>query len=53
MNSFLGIMWRLIDPDLFASVADTLENVMQAWVPVVIENVRVAKKSRKQPFSNF
>lgn len=36
-------MWGLIDPDLFASVADTLEDVMQASVPGVIENVRVAE----------
>jgi Ca2+-dependent lipid-binding protein len=39
MNSFLGIMWGLIDPDLFASVADALEDVMQASVPGIIENV--------------
>jgi Ca2+-dependent lipid-binding protein len=42
MNTFLGVMWGLIDPDLFASVADTLEDIMQASVPGVIENVRVA-----------
>ena len=43
MNTFLGIMWGLIDPDMFASVADTLEDVMQASVPGIIENVRVAE----------
>ena len=26
MNTFLGVMWGLIDPDMFASVADTLED---------------------------
>jgi Ca2+-dependent lipid-binding protein len=36
-------MWGLIDPDMFASVADTLEDVMQASIPGVIENVRVAE----------
>jgi Ca2+-dependent lipid-binding protein len=36
-------MWGLIDPDMFVSVADTLEDVMQASVPGVIENVRVAE----------
>ena len=36
-------MWALIDPDLFASVADTLEDIMQASVPGIIENVRVAQ----------
>lgn len=43
MNTFLGVMWGLIDPDTFASVADTLEDVMQASVPSVIENVRIAE----------
>lgn len=43
MNTLLGIVWGLINPDMFASVADTLEDVMQASVPGVIENVRVAE----------
>ncbi|KAI9734701.1 MAG: hypothetical protein M1818_006688 [Claussenomyces sp. TS43310] len=43
MNTLLGVVWGLIDPDMFASVADTLEDVMQASVPGVIENVRVAE----------
>ncbi|KAK5944500.1 hypothetical protein PMZ80_003782 [Knufia obscura] len=43
MNSFLGIVWGLINPDMFAAVADTLEDVMQASVPAVINNVRVAE----------
>ena len=33
----------LLNPDMFAAVADTLEDVMQASVPGVIENVRVAE----------
>ena len=33
----------LLNPDMFASVADTLEDVMQASVPGIIENVRVAE----------
>ena len=41
MNTFLGVMWGLIDPEMFASVADMLEDIMQASVPGVIENVRV------------
>ncbi len=36
-------MWGLINPDMFAGVADTLEDVMQASVPGIIENVRVAE----------
>jgi Ca2+-dependent lipid-binding protein len=43
MNTFLGVVWGLINPDMFAAVADTLEDVMQASVPTVIENVRVAE----------
>ncbi|KAI9820660.1 MAG: hypothetical protein M1827_005029 [Pycnora praestabilis] len=43
MNTLLGVVWGLIDPDMFASVADTLEDVMQASVPGIIENVRVAE----------
>ncbi|KAI9795244.1 MAG: hypothetical protein M1835_006140 [Candelina submexicana] len=43
MNTLLGVVWGLINPDMFAPVADTLEDVMQASVPGVIENVRVAE----------
>jgi Ca2+-dependent lipid-binding protein len=43
MNTLLGIVWGLINPDMFQGVADTLEDVMQASVPGVIENVRVAE----------
>ena len=43
MNTFLKVVWGLINPDMFAAVADTLEDVMVASVPGVIENVRVAE----------
>ncbi|KAL8952918.1 MAG: hypothetical protein Q9222_001208 [Ikaeria aurantiellina] len=43
MNTLVGIVWGLINPDMFAAVADTLEDVMGASVPGVIENVRVAE----------
>ncbi|TVY38861.1 Meiotically up-regulated protein [Lachnellula subtilissima] len=43
MNSLVGIVWSLINPDMFASMADTLEDVMQASVPPsLIQNVRVS-----------
>lgn len=42
MNTLLSVVWGLINPDMFASVADTLEDVMSASVPGIIENVRVA-----------
>lgn len=41
MNSLIAIVWKLVNPDIFASMADTLEDVMQASAPRVIENVRV------------
>ncbi|KAJ4297531.1 hypothetical protein N0V90_005423 [Kalmusia sp. IMI 367209] len=43
MNTMLGIVWGLINPDMFIGVADMLEDVMQASVPGIIENVRVAE----------
>ncbi|KAH8168948.1 c2 domain-containing protein [Sarocladium implicatum] len=46
MNTALGIVWGLINPEMFAGVADTLEDVMAASVPGVIENVRVADISQ-------
>ncbi len=42
MNSLVGVFWGLVNPDMFTGVADTLEDVMQASVPGIIENVRVA-----------
>jgi len=43
MNTLLGVVWGLINPELFQGVADTLEDVMQASVPGIIEHVRVAE----------
>lgn len=43
LNTLFAVVWGLINPDMFQSVADTLEDVMQASVPGVIENVRVAE----------
>ncbi|KAK5989033.1 Meiotically up-regulated gene protein [Cladobotryum mycophilum] len=42
MNTAIGIMWGLINPEMFNAVADTLEDVMAASVPGIIEHVRVA-----------
>lgn len=41
LNSALALVWGLINPDMFAGVADTLEDVMQASVPGVVDNVKV------------
>ena len=43
MNTLVGIVWGLVNPDMFAAIGDTLEDVMQASVPGVIENVRVSE----------
>ncbi|SPN99246.1 uncharacterized protein DNG_02283 [Cephalotrichum gorgonifer] len=41
MNSVFSSVWPLINPDLFTSLADTLEDVMQASLPKVIRMVGV------------
>lgn len=43
MNSLVGVVWNLINPEMFAAMADTLEDVMQASVPqALIQNVKVS-----------
>ncbi|KAK0748949.1 hypothetical protein B0T18DRAFT_322887 [Schizothecium vesticola] len=41
LNGMLASVWRLINPDLFAGLVDTLEDVMQASLPKVIRMVSV------------
>lgn len=41
LNSLLGAVWPLVNPDLFASLADTLEDVMQASIPKIVRMVSV------------
>jgi Ca2+-dependent lipid-binding protein len=43
LNAFLGVTWGLLNPEMLAGVADTIEDVMQASVPGIIENVRIAE----------
>ncbi|PWY87326.1 C2 domain protein [Aspergillus sclerotioniger CBS 115572] len=43
MNSFLGVFWGLINPEMLSPVADTIEDIMQASAPGVVENVRIAE----------
>ena len=43
MNTLIGVVWGLINPEMFSAIADQIEDVMQASVPGVIENVRVAE----------
>ena len=46
LNTILGLVWGLVNPDVLAGVADTLEDVMQASVPGVVENVKVNDMSQ-------
>ncbi|KAF2767431.1 hypothetical protein EJ03DRAFT_147874 [Teratosphaeria nubilosa] len=41
LNSLLHAVWPLVNPDLFASLADTLEDVMQASLPRLVQMVAV------------
>ena len=41
LNSILSSVWPLINPDLFISLADTVEDVMQASLPRMIRMVSV------------
>lgn len=41
LNSLLAAVWPLINPDLFTSLSDTLEDVMQASLPSVVRMVSV------------
>ncbi|KAL4953787.1 hypothetical protein BDW69DRAFT_164491 [Aspergillus filifer] len=43
MNTFMSIIWGMINPDMLAPVADTIEDIMQASSPGMIENVRIAE----------
>lgn len=41
LNNLLAAVWPLINPDLFTSIADMLEDVMQASLPKVVRMVSV------------
>ncbi|ROW03637.1 hypothetical protein VPNG_07205 [Cytospora leucostoma] len=41
LNSFMAAIWPLINPDLFSSLIDTIEDVMQASLPKAIKMVSV------------
>lgn len=41
LNGLLASVWPLINPDLFASIADMLEDVMQASLPKLVRMVSV------------
>ena len=41
LNALLSSIWPLVNPDLFASISDTLEDVMQASLPGIVRMVSV------------
>lgn len=41
LNSILASVWSLVNPDLFTSLADTLEDVMQASLPRMVKMISV------------
>lgn len=41
LNNLLAAIWPLINPDLFTSISDMLEDVMQASLPKVVRMVSV------------
>lgn len=41
LNKFLASVWPLVNPDLFSSLIDMIEDVMQASLPKVIKMVSV------------
>ncbi|KAG9531204.1 hypothetical protein KCU93_g2031, partial [Aureobasidium melanogenum] len=41
LNNILTSLWPLVNPDLFISLADTLEDVMQASLPSVVRMVSI------------
>ncbi|KAF8253956.1 hypothetical protein K440DRAFT_618525 [Wilcoxina mikolae CBS 423.85] len=42
LNSLLSSLWPIVNPSLFSSLADMLEDVMQASLPKLVRGVRVA-----------
>lgn len=43
MNSFLGVVWGLVNPEMLTPMADTIEDIMQVSAPKIVENVRIAE----------
>ena len=41
LNSFVKVVWPLINPDMFVSIIDMVEDVMQASLPGFVDAVKV------------
>jgi hypothetical protein len=42
LNSFVKVVWPLINPDMFVSIIDMVEDVMQASLPGFVDAVKVS-----------
>ncbi|KAG8694302.1 hypothetical protein FRC09_009939, partial [Ceratobasidium sp. 395] len=42
VNAFTKTIWGLVNPDMFVSVADTIEDVMQQSLPGFVDAVRIS-----------
>ncbi|GAA5828103.1 hypothetical protein JCM11251_002590 [Rhodosporidiobolus azoricus] len=41
LNSFVKVVWPLINPDMFTSIVDMIEDVMQASLPGFVDAVKI------------
>ena len=42
LNALLSVFWRLIDPAMFTSTVDMVEDVMQASLPGFVDAIKVS-----------
>ncbi|KAG9080546.1 hypothetical protein FRC06_006453 [Ceratobasidium sp. 370] len=42
LNAFIKTIWGLVNPDMFVSVADMIEDVMQQSLPGLVDAVRIS-----------
>lgn len=42
LNAMLAVVWPLIDPALFTSVVDMVEDIMQASLPKFVDAIRIS-----------
>lgn len=46
LNAIIATAWPLLDPGIFASISDQIEDVMQASLPGIVDAVKVADMSQ-------
>lgn len=42
LNAMMAVVWPLIDPSMFASVVDMVEDIMQASLPKFVDAIRIS-----------